>query len=322
MWLPKGEEFEYHFCVVRCLSALLRKCEGKVKKVTCFSYCPAWFYNKIGNVLEKEGKVRIGEVKNAEQLRIEQEAVCQQVTGQQMAPSEKLPQPGKNILEFKKWDHLFGTPMRGYADYESALVDHYEVRGGNTICTQKHVVAFSLKSVSNVPGLQFERIDYCGPGAARRFVAELRQVARKIQEKFPSYGILAKRTAEEEERYDKETKCFACGKEFVFGDSKKRKVFDHDHYRGDYRSTMHSDCNLQCKDTRTFPIFFHNFSGYDAHFLIRELINAIDDREISALPQNEEKFISVEKSFHTANGNDQWGNPFKKYILWLLCLKT
>ena len=33
MKLPKGEEFDYHFCVVRRLSALLRKCEGKDKKV-------------------------------------------------------------------------------------------------------------------------------------------------------------------------------------------------------------------------------------------------------------------------------------------------
>ena len=193
-------------------------------------------------------------------------------------------------------------------------MDHYEVRGGNTICTQKHVVvAFSLKFVSMVPGLQFERIDYRGPRAAKRFVRELRQVAGKIQERFPSYGIPAKRTREEEERYDKETKCVACGGEFVFGDPKKCKLFDHDHYTGEYRSAMHSECNRQCRDTRTFPIFFHNFSGYDAHFLIRGP-NAVDDGEISALPRNKDKFVSVTKSFHMANVKDQWGKPCKKYI--------
>ena len=93
MKLPKGGEYDYHFCVVRRLTALLRKCEGKVKKVVCCSYCPARFYNKIGNVLEEEGKFRKGVVKNAEQLRIEHEAVCQQITGQQIAPQEKLPKP-------------------------------------------------------------------------------------------------------------------------------------------------------------------------------------------------------------------------------------
>ena len=67
--------------------------------------------------------------------------------------------------------------MFGVADYESALVDHYEVRGENTICTQRHVVvAFSLKFVSDIPGLQFDRIDYRGRNAAKRFVRELRQI--------------------------------------------------------------------------------------------------------------------------------------------------
>ena len=176
--------------------------------------------------------------------------------------------------------------MFGVADYESALVDHYEVRGGNTICTQKH---------------------------AKRFVTELRQLARKIHERFPSCGLPAKRTREEEESYDKETKCFACGGEFLPFDKKLQKVFDHDHYTGAYRSAMHNASNRQCKDTRTFPIFFHTFLGYDAHFLVREL-NTIDDGEISALPRNEEKFISVQKSFHTANGMDYQGNPCKKYV--------
>ena len=54
MKLPNREEYDYHFCVVRHLTALLRKCDGKLKKVVCCSYCPARFYNKIG-VVQKEG---------------------------------------------------------------------------------------------------------------------------------------------------------------------------------------------------------------------------------------------------------------------------
>ena len=173
----------------------------------------------------------------------------------------------------------------------------WPIRGGNTIRTQKHVVvSFSLKFVSDIPGLQFDRIDNRGPRAVRRFVSEVRQVTRKIQERFPSDGIPVKRTREEEERFDKETKCFACSGEFVPFDKNLKKVFDHDHYTGEYRSAMQSSCNFQCKDTRTFPIFFHNFSGYDAHFLLLEL-NAIDDGEVNALPRNEESFIPSRRAF-------------------------
>ena len=183
--------------------------------------------------------------------------------------------------------------MFGVADFESALVDHYEVKGEKTICTQRHVVvAFSLKFFSDVPGLQFERVDYRGKNAGRKFVLELAKVAKKVWETFGVDGIRAKRTREEEEKFYKETNCFACGCEFVPFDSKKKKVFDHDHYTGKYRSAMCNACNRQCKDRRTFPIFFHNFSGYDSHLLLREL-NVLEDGEINALPRNEEKFISI-----------------------------
>ena len=115
MKLPEGEEYGYHFCMVRRLTALLRKCEGKEKRVVCCSYCPAKFYNKIG-VVRKEGeKPKKGIVRTAEELRVEHELVCQQVTSQRFAPQEKLPAPGKNILKFRGWGHLFKNPMFGTA---------------------------------------------------------------------------------------------------------------------------------------------------------------------------------------------------------------
>ena len=256
MKLPEGEKYDYHFCVVRYLGALLR-CDGKVKKVVCCSYCPARFYNKIGIVKESRKPPRKGVIRNANELCIEHEKVCPQVTDHKMAPQDKLPKPGENILEFKKWNHLFQNPMLGVADFESALVNHYEVRGGNTICMQEHrIVAYSLKFVSDIPGLQFERRDYRGKNAAKRFVQELRQIAGEIQERFPSYGIPARSTEEEERRFDKETHCFACGEEFMQFDAKKRKVFDHNHFTGNNRSAMCNACNRQCKDTRTFSQLF------------------------------------------------------------------
>ena len=143
---------------------------------------------------------------------------------------EKLPQPGKNILEFKKWSHLVLSPMRCYADFELAWVECYELVGDKTVSYQKHVtIAFSLKTCSHIPGLQFRPIDYRGEDAARVFVGKMRQLARKITDRFPN-SVPAIRTKEEEEMWEKETKCFACGGEFVPYDRNLRKVFDHCHY--------------------------------------------------------------------------------------------
>ena len=85
MKLPEGGEFDYHFCVVKRLSALLRRCEGKEKRVVCCSYCPARFYNKIGTVLKEGVNHRKGVVKTAKELRIEHEKVCQHLTGERIS---------------------------------------------------------------------------------------------------------------------------------------------------------------------------------------------------------------------------------------------
>ena len=113
MKLPQGGEFDYHFCVVKRLSALLRKCEGKDKKVVCCSYCSARFYNKIG-IVEREGKApRKGVVKNAQELRVEHELVCKQVTNQKYTPQEKMPKPGENILELGHGTIFLKAPCLG-----------------------------------------------------------------------------------------------------------------------------------------------------------------------------------------------------------------
>ena len=86
------------------------------------------------------------------------------------------------------------------------------------------------------------------------------------------------------------------GGAFIPGDENKRKVFDHCHWPGNYRSAMHSECNMQCREAKTFPVFFHNLSKYDGNFLIRAL-NAFDDGPVTILPRNEETFISIRKEF-------------------------
>ena len=116
----------------------------------------------------------------------EHEKVCSQVTGEVFAPVERLPKPGNNTLQFRNWSHLFPSPMRCYADFESALVECHEVVGEKTVSYQKHVpIAFSFKTCSDIPGLQFKPIDYRGEDAARVFVGKVRQLAMKIQEIFP-----------------------------------------------------------------------------------------------------------------------------------------
>ena len=221
--------------------------------------------------------------------------MCQVITGEIFTPREKLPEPGKNILKFKKWDHLFKSPLRIYADLECALVDRYETEGEGTMTYHNHEpIACSIRYVSEIPNLQFRPFNYRGPDAHKRLVKELKRVAFEI-EKIPD--LFAHHDPEELERFNNATSCFACGGEFVPDDINLRKVFDHCHWTGKYRSAMHSQYNLQCRRERNFPVFFHNLSKYDGNFLIRAL-NSFDDGKVSVLPGNEETYISITKEFN------------------------
>ena len=52
---------------------------------------------------------------------------------------------------------------------------------------------------------------------------------------------------------------------------KHRKVRDHCHYTGEYRSAAHSRFNLKYSAPQEISIFFHNGCNYDYNFIIKAL---------------------------------------------------
>ena len=85
------------------------------------------------------------------------------------------------------------------------------------------------------------------------------------------------------------THCWLCEKP-LDGDA----VRDHDHLNRKYRGPAHSKCNLQAKRQKTIPIFFHNFSGYDCHLMIKHLMNANTCQKIKVIGKTYEEYISLQ----------------------------
>ena len=91
--------------------------------------------------------------------------------------------------------------------------------------------------------------------------------------------------------HDAAEKCHICLKEF--NDPRNRKVRDHCHYTGLYRGAAHNNCNLKYLIPDYIPSVFHNLSGYDAHFFIKELGRRLNKNDIGVIAENKGKYISL-----------------------------
>ncbi|XP_024867175.1 uncharacterized protein LOC112451646 [Temnothorax curvispinosus] len=77
-------------------------------------------------------------------------------------------------------------------------------------------------------------------------------------------------TEDEKSEFRLATHCHVCGKSFQPEDKRMR---DHCHLTGRYRGPAHSRCNLNYRNVYVIPVFFHNLSGYDAHFVVEKIAN-------------------------------------------------
>eukprot|EP00102_Acyrthosiphon_pisum_P012564 XP_008181781.2 PREDICTED: uncharacterized protein LOC103309046 [Acyrthosiphon pisum] len=128
---------------------------------------------------------------------------------------------------------------------------------------------------------------------AKKFMEEIVKVALKI-ENILNTNVPIKMSEDEKKLHreiaDRGT-CPLCKSKF--NNNNNLPVRDHDHLTGKYRGTVCSKCNLQMVKPNFVPIFFHNLSGYDSHFLVLQL--GLDTKSINVIPNTEEKFISFTK---------------------------
>jgi hypothetical protein len=99
---------------------------------------------------------------------------------------------------------------------------------------------------------------------------------------------------EEQQAYNSATTCEKCGREFT---SQEPKVRHHHHTRGKYIGPWCRRCNL-LEGRRHFQtiVIFHNFHGYDSHFIIRYGLKYIQDKI--------KKDAEISSDKHIANLND------------------
>ncbi|KAF0707406.1 Uncharacterized protein FWK35_00031939, partial [Aphis craccivora] len=213
----------------------------------------------------------------------------------------EMPKEG-DCVEFKVWKNTIRHPFSIYADFESLLMKTEEKKGDSIKIIQKNEAisySFVVKASEDVPMALLEEYEipakpviYRGEesrhNVARHFVETIVEVAQKI-EGLMKTNIPLIMTEGEEKTHQECRVCNLCKCSLAGGE----KVRDHDHLTGKFRQTLCSRCNLELQQPKFVPVFFHNLSNYDSHFIITEL--GYDTQTINVIPNSEEKFISFSK---------------------------
>ncbi|XP_018315244.1 uncharacterized protein [Mycetomoellerius zeteki] len=139
-------------------------------------------------------------------------------------------------------------------------------------------------------------INITGFSASRRgedcvswFVNELYDLAHRAKTIFNKNVTMTGLTSDEWEKFRDAPHCHICERPFEEGDLRVR---DHCHLIGRYRGPAHSHCNLNYRESYVIPVFFHNLSGYDAHFIIKDIANSFEG---SVYLLTKENYISFTK---------------------------
>ena len=94
--------------------------------------------------------------------------------------------------------------------------------------------------------------------------------------------------------------CCICGKEAQVS----TRVIHHCHLSGKVFSVAHSKCNLQARTTNFLPVFFHNFSHYDSHHILKNL-ELEKGEKLSAFARTDETFTSINLSVPVGSYTDE-----------------
>ena len=204
-----------------------------------------------------------------------------------------MPKKG-TMLRFENYHRGERVPFAIYGDFESCIksIDTCDPNPENSYTKQyqKHEPIsfyYYIKSFDSEVSLPIKERSYTGKNAAQVFLKYLEEDIRaiaNIEEKEIIFG------EKEKERYNEETRCWICKKEF---DENEEKVKDHCHYTGRYRGAAHNECNLKYRKPDFTPVIIHNLGGYDSHLFIKNL--GFSEGNIDCIPNNEEKYISFSK---------------------------
>jgi hypothetical protein len=225
------------------------------------------------------------------------EAAClQQKTQEVIVP------PNDSTIRFRNFKKQFKVRYTGFFDFESYLepVHPCEKCSDISACTHRSLAVNEQKPITysfliiDSDNCVVYRKTYSGEDCVSHFLDELLAVEKELIDSLCA-NVPMQMTLEEQQEFYQSEVCHICHKNF----GNELSVRDHCHITGKYLGAAHNLCNLQRQEAKFIPMFAHNFTSYDSHFLMQHLKKDPRIHKITALPLNTEKFRTIQmNSFH------------------------
>ena len=201
--------------------------------------------------------------------------------------------PPKSTVKFRKVQCGTIVPFTIYADFESILEKTEKHIGEKTTQIQHHIpCSFCFLPVSRVGGnfspvfFRGGKEDDVGKIFLEKLVEQVKWILNEIREPMIKKNLKRILWGKgEKEAFMKTNICWFCQEKI-----ENKKVADHCHLTGKFRGAAHESCNLNAKVPEFTPVFMHNLDGCDSHLFIKNMGNEFG--EITAIPNNEEKYVS------------------------------
>ena len=195
------------------------------------------------------------------------------------------------IIRFKSFNKQIPIPFKIYTDSEYLLKRININKGGYRKLYQKHIpnsIGAKLVCIDNKFTLHTKI--FTDSNSIKEFtewIFEQQKYCNQLINKHSNKKI--KMTIKDENNYQNSQNCWICNQKI---NKDKDKVRNHCHIKGKYRGAAHKKCISQLRIPRKLPIIFHNFEGYDVHFVFREL-NTFKDINIQVISKTNERYLSI-----------------------------
>ena len=215
---------------------------------------------------------------------------------------ETVPKVGKHLIKFSNYERKHKLEYTAYLDFECVLpncetVCHVCERlkcscdaSFTDVISKQIPIAYSFLVLGPKKEIIHEH-SFAGNNAHVNLVRHLLDQEEIWIENLLSVNKEMVMTSKDKLDFANQTECYICFKEFS---ETVVKVRDHSHYNSKYLGAACQICNLRRRKPTKIPIFMHNGSRFDLHFIVKALASFGEEIEnLSVLPYNGENFRTL-----------------------------